>query len=172
MPARLRPPGASRPVQIDAAYPGLTDLDWLRQFLQCFIADIGEIVFGHPAIRRLPHFFPQFGPAPWPLQDDGIVNGLLLKRSPDGAFSALPQPNTDRTLNDPSARPQHAPPGYDSGKPLAYRLAAPSKKASGPEAARPIIDTPKPQYCRNLIFLRHLINNLQKLPPICPLPAC
>jgi len=52
--------------------------------------NIREIIFRHFAIRRLPHFFPQFGSAPWPLQDDRIVDDLFLKLPPSGLFRHAP----------------------------------------------------------------------------------
>jgi hypothetical protein len=63
----------------------------------------------HFAIRRLPHFFPQFGAAPGPLQDDRIVDDLFrdnpIRKLPSpGLFRHLSKFNTDGSSNDPSAR--------------------------------------------------------------------
>ena len=56
------------------------------------VIDVRKIVPGHFAIRRLPHFFPQFGAAPGPLEDDRIVDDFLRDNFP----RKLPPPDLSR----------------------------------------------------------------------------
>ncbi len=59
------------------------------------VIDIRGIVLRHFAIRRLPHFFPQSGAAPGPLQDERVVDGFFLRNGRFTPFSrqlpSLPQ---------------------------------------------------------------------------------
>ena len=68
------------------------------------MVDVREIVLGHFAIRRLPHFFPEFGSAPGPFEDDRIVDDLFRRLSSLGLFRHLLEFRADGSLNDPSAR--------------------------------------------------------------------
>jgi hypothetical protein len=60
-----------------------------------------EIVLPHFAIRRLPHFFPQFGSAPGPFQDDRIVDDLFRRLPSLRFFRHFPEFSADGSLNDP-----------------------------------------------------------------------
>jgi hypothetical protein len=64
--------------------------------------DVREIVLRHFAIRRLPHFFPQFSSAPGPLQDYRIVDNLYRKPPSPGLFRHSPKFIADGSWNDSS----------------------------------------------------------------------
>jgi hypothetical protein len=46
--------------------------------------DVGEVVLRNPTLLRLPHFFPQSGSTPGPLQQDRFVYGLFPEGLPAG----------------------------------------------------------------------------------------
>ena len=64
--------------------------------------DVGQIVFGHIAIVRLPNFLSQAGTPSGPLQYDPVVYDLLSKRSVRRVLRHIQKRTTGGTWHDPS----------------------------------------------------------------------